>query len=294
MKKTKGKRRIRYGKLTVFLILMAALLFLSITAAVQGFNYVMSHFSKGDENKPSYYLIVGIDDRITPEADAIMVAAVNNNQKELTLISIPGNTKVNKDKKTHILLKSTFSEGNIEETRSAVENLLHVRINKYAVFDYQKFQSLLDKIGPVDLYVEKMMSHDDADGNSEIFLNQGYRFLDSKQSLGYMRYIDAADGEIGRIQREERFLKKILTDMKENTALFNWGLTRYYWEALDTDLNNAEMAVIAYDITKFPMENCRFVILPGELQNENNQKIWIANPIETQKIIGLTLNENPS
>lgn len=37
-------------------------------------------------------------------------------------------------------LKSSFSEGNGEEIQSAVENLLHIRISQYAVFDYHAFK----------------------------------------------------------------------------------------------------------------------------------------------------------
>ncbi|MFR6111537.1 MAG: hypothetical protein ACLUIQ_09485 [Dialister invisus] len=34
-----------------------------------------------------------------------------------------------------------------------------------------------------------------------------------------MRYIDAFDGEIGRIQREERFIKAMISQMQKNFPL---------------------------------------------------------------------------
>ena len=58
------------------------------------------------------------------------------------------------------------------------------------------------------------MEHLDRDGSFDIGLNQGYQPLDSEQALGYVRYVDKEDGEIGRIQRQERFLKILLSHLQ--------------------------------------------------------------------------------
>ena len=291
MRKTKGKRKIRYGKLLIFLIIVFMLLFLASLAIRQGYNYAVNYFSFDNNDQPSYYLLVGIDNQAVPEADAVIIAALNHKKEELTLISIPGNTLINKDENKPLLLKESYKESSIETTRSAVENLLHIRINHYAVFDYNSFQNVLDKVSPVDLYVEKMMNHDNEEGESEIFLHQGYQSLDTNQSLAYLRYVDETDGEIGRIQREQRFLKHLLINLQKNTTLFNWGLSRYYWSAYDTNLSNSDVGDLVYDITNFSIQNCRFLILPGEMQRVRNQEIWVTNPVGIQKTIALTLNE---
>lgn len=291
MRRTKGKRKIRYGKLFLFLIIVFTLLFLLAVTIRQGYKYAVNYFSFDNNDNPSYYLLVGIDNQPVPQADAIIVAALNHKREELTLISIPANTLLNKDENKRLLLKESYKEDSIETTRSAVENLLHTRITHYAVFDYNSFQNLLDNISPVELYVEKMMNHDNEEGESEIFLNQGYQSLDTTQSLAYLRYVDETDGEIGRIQREQRFLKQLLINLQKNTALFNWGLARYYWSAYDTNLSNSDVSDLAYDITKLSIKNCRFLILPGEMQRVKNQEIWITNPVGVQKTIALTLNE---
>ena len=59
------------------------------------------------------------------------------------------------------------------------------------------------------------MNHDNEEGESEIFLHQGYQSLDTNQSLAYLRYVDETDGEIGRIQREQRFLKHLLINLQK-------------------------------------------------------------------------------
>ena len=96
------------------------LLFLASLAIRQGYNYAVNYFSFDNNDQPSYYLLVGIDNQAVPEADAVIIAALNHKKEELTLISIPGNTLINKDENKPLLLKESYKESSIETTRSAV------------------------------------------------------------------------------------------------------------------------------------------------------------------------------
>ena len=136
------------------------------------------------------------------------------------------------------------------------------------------------------------LSHDDKNGVSDIWLHRGYQSLDAEKALSYMRYIDAFDGEIGRIQREERFIKAMISQMQKNFPFVNWLYAKYYWKAAETNITSSDAASIAYELTKIPIEDIRFIILPGELRRIDKQNIWIANPVEIQKIIGVTLGQS--
>ena len=162
---------------------------------------------------------------------------------------------------------------------------MHIRISQYAVFDYHAFKNLIDKTGNIELYVERPMSHDDENGVSDIWLHRGYQSLDAEKALSYMRYIDAFDGEIGRIQREERFIKAMISQMQKNFSFVNW-------KAAETNITSSDAASIAYELTKIPIEDIRFIILPGEMHRIDKQNIWIVNPVEIQKIIGVTLGQS--
>lgn len=292
MKKQRRKSKIRYGKLFIFISMLIAVLFSLSMAIFQGIFYYILNFHREDNPKPVYYLLVGTDAQFTPEADFVMIASIDSNAKKVTLISIPGSTKIGKDDKNNMTLKSSFSEGNWEEIQSAVENLLHIRISRYAVFDYHAFKNLINKTGGVELYVERPMSHDDENGISDIWLHRGYQLLDAEKALSYMRYIDTFDGEIGRIQREERFIKALIIQMQKDFSFVNWLYTKYYWAAAETNITASDAASIAYDLTKTPIEDIHFIILPGEMHKIDKQNIWIVNPVEIQKIIGVTLGQS--
>ena len=84
--------------------------------------YILNDFHGEDNPKPVYYLLVGTDAQSTAQADFVMIASIDSNSKKVTLISIPGNTKIGKDEKNNMTLKTSFSEGNGEEIQIPEEN----------------------------------------------------------------------------------------------------------------------------------------------------------------------------
>lgn len=291
MKRTKQRRKIRYDRIIAALCMIGAILFLLFMLVVKGYDYLIHGLSSNTGETPVYYLLVGTDDQPLPEADSIIVAAVNHKTKSLTLISIPENTKIGEENKNQMLLKDTYKEGGIEETRSAVENLLHTRIHYFLECSPDTFTRVMEKIGDIQFYVEKTMIHDDSEGNSDIYLHQGYQTLSPHNTLAYVRYIDTADNEIGRWQRQERLMKAVISYIQNNSSIYNWFLAYRNWNSEGNNITSTEAASLLYDISNFNPENISFVILPGEIKEEKKQKYWQINPIAVQKVIGFTLQE---
>ena len=182
MKKNR-QGKIRVKKLIVFILMALAAAVILIFGIGKGVSYLLGKVDTG--NSPvSYYLFIGADKEAGSEADAIILTVWNSRDKGVNFISIPPNTKLARQEKKNQLIRTTFSEGGAEETKSAVENLLHLRIEKYAVLDYSNFQNYVDKIGGVDLYVEKGMDHQNREGETDIQIRQGYQDLDGENALG--------------------------------------------------------------------------------------------------------------
>ncbi len=287
MKTRKRKTRLKVKKLLCFLFLVFACLGLLVFGVVKGVE--MWHSASTGDGKPTYYLFIGGDSAAGNEADSLLLMAMNEKKKELTFISLPPNTEIGTQGKPSMLLKQTFADGGAEETKSAVENLLHIRIDKYAVFHYADFEGLMEKAGRLDLYVEKAMNHRDASGNADISLRQGYQSMNEAGALSYLRYVDKEDGELGRIQRQERFLKMLLYKLQNNVAIYNWLAAKRAWSVGDSDISSSEAASLAYQFTHYPRENCRFVIIPGEMHTENQVERWVVNPVESQKALANTI-----
>lgn len=288
------KNRIRYKKLFFVILLLLAV----GAAVVYGTLAFLAWWSApdapqqpGKAGTPEYALFIGTSAEGEARADSLILTAVNSQQQSLHVISLPGSTRISASGEPLLLLRDAYSAGGAERTVSAVENLLHIRIGRYAVFDRSGFSALLDHFGGVDLYVEKNMYHEDREGLPDISLRQGVQPLEGENAYGYLRYIDTDEGEIGRIQREERFFKAFLMQSRAHFRLYNWGLVRYYWQPPDTNITSDEAAGTVYTVLGFPPENLHFAILPGEIRTYDNQRVWEINPIEIQKVVGLTIDQ---
>ena len=262
MKKNRhGKIRIK--KLALFIVMALCALVILIFGIGKGVSYLLGKVDTG--NSPiSYYLLIGTDKEAGNEADAVILTVWNSKDKGVTFISIPPNTKLARQEKKNQLIRTTFSEGGAEETKSAVENLLHLRIDKYAVLDYSNFRNYVDKIGGVDMYVEKGMDHQNREGETDIQIRQGYQSLDGENALGYVRYIDKKNGEIDRIQRQERFLKTMIHEMQDHVALYNWFFFHHSWTAEETNITNGEAASLAYTLSSYPEDSFTFSSFQGK------------------------------
>lgn len=283
--------KIRIKKLALFIVMALCALVILIFGIGKGVSYLLGKVDTG--NSPiSYYLLIGTDKEAGNEADAVILTVWNSKDKGVTFISIPPNTKLARQEKKNQLIRTTFYEGGAEETKSAVENLLHLRIDKYAVLDYSNFRNYVDKIGGVDMYVEKGMDHQNREGETDIQIRQGYQSLDGENALGYVRYIDKKNGEIDRIQRQERFLKTMIHEMQDHAALYNWFFFHHSWTAEETNITNGEAASLAYTLSSYPKDSFTFSILPGETQNINKVDTWVINPVEVQKTIAQTIGSD--
>lgn len=283
--------KIRIKKLALFILMVLCALVILIFGIGKGVSYLLGKVDTG--NSPiSYYLLIGTDKEAGNEADAVILTVWNSKDRGVTFISIPPNTKLARQEKKNQLIRTTFSEGGAEETKSAVENLLHLRIDKYAVLDYSNFRNYVDKIGGVDMYVEKGMDHQNREGETDIQIRQGYQSLDGENALGYVRYIDKKNGEIDRVQRQERFLKTMIHEMQDHAALYNWFFFHHSWTAEETNITNGEAASLAYTLSSYPEDSFTFSILPGETQNISKVDTWVINPVEVQKTIAQTIGSD--
>lgn len=288
------KTKIRYGRVfgaVIFLLLLA-------TGIFYGGLFLFSFASRwkptGEAEPVSYCLFMGIRDSSARQADSLVLTALDRKNQSLYAVSLPGNTKISKDENELLLLKDVYADGGAERTVSAVENLLHIRIGNYAVFDEAVFSALLDRYGGMDFYIERDMYHEDEMREPDIQLRQGVQEIDGKSVVQYMRYIDAEDGEIGRLQREERLLKALWQEKRGDFRLPLWWMIRSHWELPDTNLTADEAASAFYDILGFPEENVHFIILPGEEKKINDRPAWQVNPVEVQKVVGLMLGGETS
>lgn len=151
-------------------------------------------------------LLVGVDNS-GALADAIMLVNVNKTNKQISLLSIPRDTRIYLDG-NYCKINSSFSKG-VDTLVDEVKKLTGVYVNYYAVISPGTLEAIVDRLGGVEYTVEKDMYYSDPSQQLEIELKAGSQILDGQQAEQYCRYRQYVMGDYERTQAQQRFVKAL-------------------------------------------------------------------------------------
>ena len=152
-------RAIRRGILLGFFGVFIA----AVAAAGMWFSTVLSRLNDGEiitadllnilvdtdvTREPFYMLLLGTDGRPGEETyrtDSIILARVDPTQKQVTLISVPRDTKFTYKGST-VKINSVFSYGGSDDMVEAVNELCGVEISEYAEINFDGMKALVDAV----------------------------------------------------------------------------------------------------------------------------------------------------
>lgn len=165
-------------------------------------------------------LILGLDDGVNAEgapgqnADTVLLMSLDNNTGDLRFIFIPRDTAVEKPgTKETVKVGSIYADGGAPMAVRAVSDLLGVSVHQYVTVDTVALKELIDAVGGIDIYVEKQMDYDDEEAKLSIHISQGYQHLDGEHAQQYLRYQNTELGELGRVHRQQHFIRAIYEKM---------------------------------------------------------------------------------
>jgi polyisoprenyl-teichoic acid--peptidoglycan teichoic acid transferase len=159
----------------------------------------------GDER----FLIVGLTQDLH-RTDSIMVAQWDAAHHQARVLGVPRDIGVTIQGIGYTKLVHAYATGGVGRTRAAVARLLNVPVAHYFVFSLPALRHLVDLIGGVPITVEKRMVYNDHEQGLFINLQAGPQVLDGARAEQYLRFRNDPDGDIGRIRRQQHFLRAAL------------------------------------------------------------------------------------
>lgn len=152
------------------------------------------------------FLVVGLtQDRL--RTDTIEVIQWDDAHHRVRILGVPRDINVSLPGISNTKLVHAYSTGGIGRARAATVRLLNVPIAHYVVFSLPAMRHIVDLIGGVPVNVEKRMVYTDRLQGLSINLNPGYQVLDGAHAEQYLRYRNDREGDIGRIRRQQLFLR---------------------------------------------------------------------------------------
>ncbi|OPY56458.1 MAG: Regulatory protein MsrR [Pelotomaculum sp. PtaU1.Bin035] len=236
-------------------------------------------------------LLLGIDARqgeTMARTDTVILASVDQKTKQMALLSIPRDTRVNIPKYGMDKINSASVYGGPELTMKVVSDLLGINLKSYVLVNFSGFSKIVDALGGVTLDVEQNMYHwDDTDGGAyEINLKKGVQRLDGDKALQYVRYRDYAMGDIDRTQHQQKFLVALAKEMLQPGTIPKLTtlvpeINRY----VKTNLSLSEMIKMASASKNLENGNIVAQTLPGRPVDINGGSYWGVDPAEARQMV---------
>lgn len=219
--------------------------------------------------------------------DVMIVTALDPVNKTINAISIPRDSKVFlADSKGVDKINAAHAYGGPELAVKTVEETLGINIDYYMVIDYAGLKELVKALGGVEVYVEKEMRYTDRSARLFIDLKPGKQLLDAEHAEMYLRFRHDPEADIGRIKRQQWFLKGVIEKLKNPTIIFKIPqlieLSKRYTQ---TDMSLGTMLKIAGFVKDVDFKNIQVATLPGYPSQNSRVSYWLVDVNKAQVLV---------
>jgi LCP family protein required for cell wall assembly len=213
-------------------------------------------------------------------SDTIMVATLDIDNENVRVLSIPRDTRMNIPGYGPQKVNHAYSYGKTELLRETVQRFLGVPISYYVKIDYDNFPKLVDLVGGVDIFVGKPMKYSDKRGHLEINIPEGKQRMNGETALKYVRFRKDARGDIGRVHRQQQFMKAMLHRMYESENLLRFStIVDGVKSTVATDVSPSMILQLGYFVKKMDKQTDKifFMMLPGSAALIDNLSYWMPD-----------------
>lgn len=294
IKKKRSPKKIIIG--TVIVLLAAVVLLLGIGFVDESDLLAPIDRESGRINA----LILGTDEGGL-RTDSIMVASFDLDTAEISLLTIPRDTKIfvknrNLTRKATEIHAMSVKDGSGAivgpiGTAEAVTQLTGIPINYYVEFTFDAVENLFNALGPITYDVPdvegggKGMNYEDPYQDLYIHLKPGVQELDGDKLLQLMRY-RKGDSDHARTERQQNVIKAVI-DQKLNFSLI-MKLPKLYSQLssdLVTNISASDVTKYAKYLGELSAEKVHSYQLPGSDTRTKSGWYFICDIEESKTLI---------
>lgn len=243
-------------------------------------------------DKPFYMMLLGSDRRDGEKgifrSDTNIVVRVDPQEKVVSMISIPRDTKINIEKHGTQKFNAAYAFGGPAGAIREAKKLLGVDISHYAEVSFMSLPGLVDAVGGITVENESRINNykcDDGDGNHYI-IEKGTQRLNGGQALTFARNRDYPDGDFTRTKHQRAVIEAIAQEVLKLPITSMPGVIEAGLKCVETDLNVADLIGLAQMFTNNDKELKMYsALVPSYTQNINGISFVINDPEKTAEMI---------
>jgi LCP family protein required for cell wall assembly len=227
-------------------------------------------------------LVLGADVSFDGSArtDTIKLVSVDLESSRVSILNIPRDTWVTLPNGTEGRINTAYQMGSrvekhprdvvarVQSARVAVDGLLTdiygapVPIDYYMRLQVEGFVKIIDAIGGVEMNVEKQMDYEDPSQQLFIHLKPGVQRLSGYNAMCYARFRHDAEGDFGRIRRQDQLLQALMRELERPEVKSNGRLAAAALGMLRTDLTVPNVVDLKEVMGKVGMSGIISLTLP--------------------------------
>lgn len=221
-------------------------------------------------------LILGVDARPGEKqarSDTMMLASIDPKLNKVAIISIPRDTRVSLKGSNDDKICTANYIGGPKYATQVVEKLLGVKIDHYIQVDFNGFEGVIDTLGGVNIDVERRM-YKPSEG---INLHAGQQTLKGKDALAYVRFRDYTNGDIQRVEQQQKFIKALAEEtLKPKTIVKLPSLIKQIGDYVNTDIRLSDALKMVSWAPGFSKDSIISQTLPGYFYDvrDQNGRLW--------------------
>lgn len=257
--RSRQRRRGRIIRRTVLGVFLAFLVTAG-TATAMWFNSIVARLSDAGiitpelqavlvdsdvAREPFYMLLLGTDGRpgeTSYRADTIILARIDPTEQQVTLISIPRDTRITYKGET-MKINAAHTEEGAAGMVEAVNELCGIEISHYAEISFDGLVQLVDALGGVEVNVPDEIDDPKA---ADFTIEPGLQTLNGEQALAFCRSRAFADGDYTRMRHQRIFVAALAnTILNKTDATQLPGIIDAMADMVATDLSLPDILSLA-------------------------------------------------
>lgn len=288
------------------IFMLAALVVLGLAVAVatglitfqRGVATLQIPFLSPPADEPVTILVLGTDDAKhgRPRADAIMLIGFHPGRGEVGVLSIPRDTRVQVPGRGWDRVNAALAYGGPALAKQTVEAFLGIKVDYYVQVDFQGFQTVVDRLGGVEMVIDFPMKYDDYAAGLHIDLPAGRYRLNGEQALQYVRYRGGL-GDVslvdqsrelydGRVVRQLKFVQALTRQaLRPETIAKVPMLIQDLRAAIDTDMPLDRMIALSAALRRVDPEAIQVALVPGVGATIGGASYWVADQRKAREVV---------
>lgn len=214
--------------------------------------------------------LFGLDNRSsgnydTGNSDAIMIASINNDTKEVRIVSVFRDSYLAVDDKDSLRkVNYAYAHGGPQEAVKALNKNLDLNITEYVAVDFQALAMTINKLGGIELTITEAEANNEYTrayidemnekfGAGASYLPSGENVhVDGWQATAYAR-LRAIGDDYGRTERQRTVITKMVEKAKQADLATLTGIINEMTDYIGTSLSASEIIGLAASMQSYEL-----------------------------------------